>query len=157
MIKIIGLGLIILAAVVFITPHFVQAINPDISPKKSETVAYYSSFDAERNNGLRNLGGTDGSAVPVISLSQLPIGNYLVTANTWITNAGSCSLDPAAFTTNPPTNPWPADKQFTEAVKITEQRDLTLYCQITPGGTQDMQEYKAGLTAIKIDILNVTP
>lgn len=162
MIKTVGLILVLLVLGFLIVPNFVKAINPDSSPKKSDTVAYYTSFDPDRDNNhsFKNIGGSDGEVVPVISLNQLPVGNYLVTVTAQIGGTFGCSLDPIAFIPNPPISYWTPDLntlsiQFVEAIRITEQRDLILYCRSNPG--EDMQELKVGFVASKVDILNITP
>lgn len=160
MIKKIGLILLLIAVVVLVAPHFVRAQPANKPIPRVDSVAYYTSFDADRdnNNSAKNIGGSGGEVVPVISLNQLPAGNYLVTVNAVIAGPLGCSLDPIAFTPNPPIGYWttsaPSHVDFTEAVVITEQKDLTLYCQ---SGIGDMEVLKVGFAATKIDVLNITP
>lgn len=132
-----------------------QGIPQSNNPNSS--VAYYASWDASRDNngnGERNLGGSDGIPIPVISIPQAPAGNYVVNWRGWVSAAERCSLSLNAFGDSNTISPWfndGIDLNFTEGISLSSQGNITVYCQSSSG---DMMETKASLTAIKINTLN---
>lgn len=125
----------------------------------SETTAYYASFDPNRdNNGnFKDFNGNEGDVFQIISLNQLPIGNYIISITGNIQGIDNCSLDPNAFLPNSAIEAWNPTPNivFTEGVVISQQRNLILYCSMSETGL--IREDKVSMVALKVDTLNVTP